>query len=84
MGVTVGTRAPVAQKNVTLTILDQTADIRAMPTAEAVTKRQVSVSLVVKLDGKALCVIQHVTVECTGMVVPYLVGTVWSHDNAII
>lgn len=42
----------------TLTILDQTADIRAMQTAEAVTKRQVSVSLVVKLDGKALCVIQ--------------------------
>lgn len=42
----------------TLTILDQTADTRAMQTAEAVTKRQVSVSLVVKLDGKALCVIQ--------------------------
>lgn len=42
----------------TLTILDQTADIRAMQTAEAVTKRQVPVSLVVKLDGKALCVIQ--------------------------
>lgn len=42
----------------TLTILDQTADIRAMQTAEAVTKRQGSVSLVVKLDGKALCVIQ--------------------------
>lgn len=53
MGVTVGTRAPVAQKNVTLTILDQTADIRAMQTAEAVKKRQVPVSLVVKLDGKA-------------------------------
>lgn len=42
----------------TLTILDQTADTRAMQTAEAVTKRQVPVSLVVKLDGKALCVIQ--------------------------
>lgn len=42
----------------TLTILDQTADIRAMQTAEAVTKQQVSVSLVVKLDGKGLCVIQ--------------------------
>lgn len=84
MGVTVETRAPVAQKNVTLTTLDKTADTRAMQTAEAVTKRQATVILVVNLDGKALCVIQRVVVECTRKVVPDLVDTAWRQNNAII
>lgn len=45
-------------KSVTIAILDVTADMHAMQTVKAVTKRQVCVSLAVNLDGKAVCVIQ--------------------------
>lgn len=84
MGATMDSKVPVAQKNVTITTLDQTANIHAMQTVKAVTKRQVFVILAVSLDGKAVCVIQHVTVKCTGKVVTYLVDTAWSQNNAII
>lgn len=84
MGVTVDTKVQVAQKSVTIAILDVTADMHAMQTVKAVTKRQVCVSLAVNLDGKAVCVIQRVTVECTGKVVTSLVDTAWSQNNVII